>query len=238
MALQHSPRIVTDGLVLCLDAANPKSYIGSGVTWGDLSGTVSGTTQGTLTNGPIFSSENSGCIVFDGSNDYCSFYASDLTTTATIEMWVKVNNGWTGGNGKMFLGWNRYDVWTGTSSYAGSIGFNTASSDLYGIDNTTVASLNLTNKWSQYIFVMRTDVSYTNNKIYINAVPFSLSQRAGSESAANRNFNNGQGRIAIWGNDLNYCMPMNCAVFKVYNKELSAAEVLQNFNSLRGRFGL
>lgn len=67
MALSHSPRIVTDGLVLCLDAANKRSYPGSGTTWTDLSTTGA---SGVLTNGPTFDAANGGSVVFDGTNDY------------------------------------------------------------------------------------------------------------------------------------------------------------------------
>ena len=67
MGLAHSPSIVTDGLVLCLDAANTKSYPGSGTTWTDISGKGY---DGTLTNGPTFSSNYGGNIVLDGSNDF------------------------------------------------------------------------------------------------------------------------------------------------------------------------
>ena len=70
MALNHSPSIVTNGLVLCLDAANTKSYPGSGTTWTDISGNG---TSGTLTNGPVFNSANLGYFVFDGNlcNNRC-----------------------------------------------------------------------------------------------------------------------------------------------------------------------
>ncbi len=67
MAHFHSPRIITDGLVLALDAANQKSYPGSGTTWSDLSGNGN---NGTLTNGPTFDSGNNGSIIFDGVDDY------------------------------------------------------------------------------------------------------------------------------------------------------------------------
>ena len=65
MSLNHSPAIVTDGLVLCLDAANIRSYPKSGATWSDLAGA----NNGALTNGPTFDAGNGGSIVFDGSND-------------------------------------------------------------------------------------------------------------------------------------------------------------------------
>lgn len=66
MALAHNPKIVTDGLVLCLDAANPKSYPGSGTVWSDLSGNGN---NGTLVNGVGYNSNNGGYLTFDGSND-------------------------------------------------------------------------------------------------------------------------------------------------------------------------
>ena len=66
MPNNYGPRIVTDGLVLCLDAGNSKSYPGSGTAWNDLSRNGN---NGTL-NGPTFNSADRGSIVFDGTNDY------------------------------------------------------------------------------------------------------------------------------------------------------------------------
>ena len=72
MGLAHSPNIVTDNLVFCVDAANTKSYSGSGTDWKDLG---SQGNNGTLTNGPTFNSSNGGSIVFDGSlEDALIFY--------------------------------------------------------------------------------------------------------------------------------------------------------------------
>jgi hypothetical protein len=84
MGFNYSPKIVTDGLVLYLDAANSKSYPGSGTTWGDLS---RGGNNGTLVNGPTFSSANGGSLVFNGTNQY----ASVLNTTGinfTLACWI------------------------------------------------------------------------------------------------------------------------------------------------------
>jgi hypothetical protein len=67
MSVIGGPDTITDGLVLYLDAANTKSYIGSGTTWKDLSGNSN---DGTLTNEPTFDSGNSGSIVFDGVDDF------------------------------------------------------------------------------------------------------------------------------------------------------------------------
>ena len=81
MALHHSPRIVTSGLVLALDAADRNSYPGSGTTWTDLSGNAN---NGTLTNGPTFNSANGGSIVFDGTNDF-------EAVLERVRRWVKNN---------------------------------------------------------------------------------------------------------------------------------------------------
>jgi len=88
MSLNHSPAIVTDGLVLCLDAANQRSYPGTGTTWSDLAGA----NDGTLTNGPTFDSANKGSIVFDGSNDYVDCGGAEstkLVDSISITGWVK-----------------------------------------------------------------------------------------------------------------------------------------------------
>ncbi len=227
MGLYHSPQIVTSGLVLCLDAGNTKSYPGSGTAWTDLSGRGNNVT---LSNGPTYNSENGGSLVFDGTDDYADFFAPNLGTTTTVEMWARVSS-FAGG---MMFGWLYYDVYTPS----GMLGYNTGNSDVYGLSAATVTSLGLANNWKHYIFEMRSDVSYTNNKIYINGVSQTLSQQLSTESSGSRNFNSGNGRISGWRGDGNYRLPMRCASFKVYNRALTADEVRQNFNALRGRFGI
>ena len=75
MAIEYNnPKIVTDGLIHYYDAANPKSYPGSGTTWYDLVGNK----NGTLKNGATFSTDNQGVIVLDGVNDYIEILDMDL----------------------------------------------------------------------------------------------------------------------------------------------------------------
>jgi hypothetical protein len=219
---------VTDGLVLYLDAANRKSYPGTGTGWTDISGLGNNVT---LVNGISFSNTNNGNLIFDGTDDYVDFFAPNLTSVATIEMVCNIGANYAD---DMFFGWGLYDVWCG----GGNLGFNTANGDVYGISSATVSSLGLVNNWKHYVFEMRTDVSYTNNKIYINGSSQQLAQQVSGENSATRTFNSGNGRIAGWRNDNNYRIPMNCAIFKVYNKILSPQEIQQNFNALRGRFGI
>jgi hypothetical protein len=161
---------------------------------------------------------------FDGSNDYMDFFASDLTTTATIEMFCKIKTNY---SAKMFFGWLRYDVWTNS----GTIGYNTYASDIYGISQPTVTSLGIVNNWAHYVFEMRSDVPYTNNKIYINSQEQVLSQQFTSESPSARYFNNGLGRISgsRYSNS-SYFMPMNCVYFRVYNRALTQDEITNNYN--------
>ncbi len=88
--MKVGPKIVDEGLVLCLDAANKLSYPGTGTTWTDLAGS----NNGTLTNGPTFDDEKGGSIVFDGSNDYANLgNASSLfpgpNITASLFCWIK-----------------------------------------------------------------------------------------------------------------------------------------------------
>ena len=91
MGTSYNPRIVTDGLVLCLDAANKRSYPGAGTAWTDLSKQGN---NGTLTNGPTFDSANAGSIVFDGTNDYVSITRNSSITPNYISVcgWIKINS--------------------------------------------------------------------------------------------------------------------------------------------------
>ena len=225
MAISAGPSVVEDGLVFCLDAANKLSYAGAGTTWSDLKGG----NNSVLTNSPTFDPDNLGSIVFDGTNDHANFSVSGLTNVATIEIYCKLGASYAG---KMFFGFFRYDVWCN----GGAIGFNTARGDVHGISSSTASSIGVVDTWRHYVFEMRSDVSYTNNKIYIDGELQSLSQVNGSEGASNRNFNDGDGRIAMWLSSGSYYMPMNLSIFKIYNKALTQQQIKQNYKALRGRF--
>lgn len=215
---------VSNGLVLNLDAGIQRSYSGSGTVWNNLVGTD----NVSLTNGIGFERNNQDCrggtLIFDGVDDYVDFIAPNLGGTATVEMWAKVSS-----FGGMMMGWGSYDVYTPS----GMLGYNTANSDVYGISSATVTSLNLLNNWIHYVFEMRTDVSYTNNKIYINGVSQTLSQQLSTESG--RSFNSGNGRISGWRIDNGYRLPMRCALFRVYNRSLTQNEVTTNYNAIKGK---
>lgn len=228
MSAFAGPNSVESGLVFCLDAINVKSYPGSGTSWTNLTDNSTTTVSGTV-------AYSSGYITFDGSTTYADFSVSGLSTTTTVEMFVRIKSV-TNASGFMPFGWNTYDVWTGAN--LGALGYNTANGDVYGIPGATVTSLGIVNNWKHIIFEMRSDVSYTNNKIYVNAVSQTLSQVTGTENATYRTFNSGLGRIAGWRFDTNYKMNMDLATFRIYNRALLETEVRQNYNALKGRFGL
>jgi hypothetical protein len=222
-------QIIINGLVLSLDSGFTTGYPSTGTTLYDLSGNGNNCT---LTNGIGFSGDGSdydgsGTLTFDGADDYVDFYAPNLGTTTTVEMWCKIGAGY---SGTMFMGWGTYDVYCA----GGTIGYNTGNSDVYGISQATVNSLGIVNQWAHYIFEFRTDVSYTNNKIYVNGVSQTLSQQLGSEGG--RSFNGGSGRISGWRAHVGYQIPMGLGTFRVYNRALTQAEITQNYNAQKGRY--
>ena len=225
MGLKHHPRIVTNGLIMYVDAANSRSYSGSGLTANGLVGGIGGT----LVNGVGFGTTNNGFFTFDGTNDFMPFNISTSNTILTIDMWAKLKNF----SNTMPFGFFEYDVFT----FSGSMGFNTNNSDVYGITSATVTNLGIANKWTHYIFEMRTDVSYTNNKIYIDGNLQTLSNILGTENADKRTFNNGIGTISGYNfSPGSYSMSMDLGIFKIYNRALSQQEVLQNYNATKKRY--
>jgi hypothetical protein len=226
VGLDHSPLIVTDGLSLYADAVNTRSYAGSGTS---VNGLVSGIGL-TLVNGVGFGTTSTKYFILDGTNDNIPFNIPNVGTTLSIEMWGRINSF---SNGMPF-GFDRYDVWAN----GGRLGFNTAVGDQYGLTSIQVTNLGLLNQWKHYVFEMRSDVPYTNNKIYINSQNQSFLQVLGSEDSSNRNFNNGSGRISSWLTDDNYNLPMDLGQFKIYNRALSASEIVQNYNATKRRYGL
>ena len=226
MGLDHSPIIVTDALALYTDALNTRSYSGTGIT---VNGLVSGVGV-TLVNGVGFGTTETSYFTFDGTNDNIPFNIPNVGTTLSIEMWARIKS-FTNG---MPFGFNLYDVWANS----GRFGFNTAASDIYGLTSTQVTNLGLLNQWKHYVFEMRTDVSYSNNKIYINGQNQSLSQVAGTENTGNRSFNSGNGRISSWLFSDVFFISMDLAQFRAYNRALTAAEIVQNYNATKKRYGL
>jgi hypothetical protein len=226
MGINYSPKIVTDGLVLALDGANPKSYPGSGTTWFDLSGNGN---NGTLTNGPTFSSLDKGSIIFDGIDDFVNLSQPAVTFSPnrwTICTWMKPNN-----QSSRFLtpnsnGIDQYLSYNNTNQrvdvrIAQSADTNERTSG--GTSNTIPIGV-----WS-YSCV---SIDNLNIKIYAN----SILTNEYNETISIGNWS-GAWRLGQRGNSTNWYSG-EFSNFMVFNRALTQQEIQQNFNSLRGRYGI
>lgn len=232
---------VGNGVIMNLDASSKKSYSDSTLSdrWVDLvnyglTSSYSLTFSSINSTGPTYSATQSGYFNFNGSS-YVDFIAPVGTSkTITIEMWAKVSS--SGYSNKIIFGWLGYYI----QFLNGNLGFVTFTTDCYGISASTVSSLGLLDKWNHYVFEMRNDVSYTNNKIYINGNLMSLSQLSGAEFSGNRTFgivgSDGKGRIG--GSRLNTTslITMDCSLIRMYNRSLYASEVLENYNKSKRKY--
>lgn len=228
----------TGAPVLCLDAGSRISYPGSGTTWTDLSGNSN---TGTLTNGPTFDSANGGSIVFDGSNDYAQTTAYLFAEQKfTISFWCKVNafDGYTGG----VVSNSVYSIYGPTGSYQGYT--NTFSSVIQvssgsnAIGTITQSSFSA-GVWFHYCSVY--DGTQTGNsnrlQLYLNGQIKTLVYDLTVPSTP---YNSGlQARIGFGYAPSGYPY-FNGSISNVsyYSRALSAAEISQNFNLLRGRYGI
>lgn len=197
---------------------------------------VQGTNGGFQNIGPRYFPDQGGYLKFVSSGgvngSFINFNAPIGSATAvTVEVWARLAANY---SGTMLFGWDQYDVYMAS----GHLGYNTNSSDLYGINATKVTSLGIVGNWAHYIFEMRSDVSYTNNKIYINGEQQSLSQvlTGSGESALRRNFNFGFGRIGGFRGSNNYFFNGDISIFRVYNRALTKEEIMKNYSSGRKRY--
>lgn len=238
MAFVHNPKVTTSGLVFCLDAMNPRSYPGSGTAWNDLSGN---NTTATLTNSPTFVSSS---IQFDAVDDYCIFDVSQFSsgnspfTIDTVFRWSGTSPNYA------VIGYGRDDgpnrvpnisVLTG-----GTISFNFGSNSAIVNSTTTLP----TNTWVSCTAIY----SGTQSLLYINGIL----NNSINYSSANVDLNNGVngtngclaalfsgfGNVSSGATRRYGSFGGNIALVKVYNRAVSATEVLQNYNAIRNRYGI
>jgi hypothetical protein len=211
MGINYNPRTVTDGLVLALDAANSKSYPGSGTTWTDLSGRGN---TGTLTNGPTYSSANGGSLSFDGVDDYVNCGTPSISVgKITVNTWVKINAG------SLF----QHIVDSSSNSWHLAILSDNRPYFWNGSVYHQSAPILTVGQW-----YMLTGVQGTTLDIYINGV---LGQSIATDVSVTTNTVN-LGRFQGYGRQLNG----NIAQVSIYNRALTATEIQQNFNALRSRY--
>ena len=222
-------QIVTDGLVLHLDAANRKSYQSGSTTWNDLSGNRN---NGILVNGPTFDSTNGGSMVFDGVNDYVncgntsSLNAIGGTTNITVSGWAYYTA--YGGGGQS------YSVITVKGAPWTWLLENTSNTFKFRITaggadvNIADTSTHLLNTW--YNVVGTYDGS--NMRIYVNGVLKNTRAQTGTlaTNAVTAKIGTYQGT--------NYNLTGRVSNVSIYNRTLSPEEILQNYNATKSRFNL
>jgi len=219
------PHIVDNGLVFAIDAGSTRSYPGSGTTTTSLVGSITSA----LENGVGFSANNGGTFTFDGIDDYIgvpdsSVFNFTATPGVTIELWVYVTSYSSGGsmficqqNGSTFGG---FEFWTNTS---GSILFNSNAST--NIVTSAVGTFEL-NKWKHLVCT----ANGTTGKIYVNGELITTNSTTNFPSNVN-----GDLRIGNWPAS-GYMVNGSIPIVRLYNGELTTAQVLQNFNAQKSRF--
>ena len=228
MANLYGPRIVTDGLVLNLDAGNRKSYPGSGSTWYDLSGTGNNGTFGPSTAAPTFSSGNGGSLVFDGSNDYanCGNATSlSFTNNLTVSIWCSSNNAASYRSPLMKSSTGSWDDGFGYWQLSGTFAFYINKWNGAQKVSVSKASFPITNFVGTY--------NGENLKLYENGT---LIQTGSSYTT---NISNSSTNLEIGrGGGGSYNWSGNIAQTQIYNRALTPQEIQQNYNATKGRFGL
>jgi Concanavalin A-like lectin/glucanases superfamily len=223
--------IVTSGLVLHLDAGNPFSYpaTGVGTKWTDLSGNNN---HGTLVNGVSYTENNRGALSFDGSDDYVTLSSSQIapgTGAFTWNFWAKSTR----------TQQNYSILFSGAGSNAdyGVIGLNQQVG--YGLLY-----------YAGGYRIQDADISFFGNWIYVSFIGngggtgsrtlrlYKNGVQAGSTYTFDYNFTSTTPIIGANHSAFGECMGGNIANITYYNRALSAAEVSQNFNALRGRYGI
>ena len=218
MAISYYPSINLSGLILLADSANKNSYSGSGTVWNDLSGLGN---NGTLVNGPTFDANtNKGAFTFDGTNDYINFGNSSILqqSTGTLSAWTKASSPGSGYRGiiakqgayGLFYTDSILVAYDWTAGVARSTGINIA-------DNT----------WKNVVLTYQSGVS-NGTRIYINGVSVLTTTITIQSQVAN----------LFGGAEANASQYASCQIssFNMYNRALSAAEVSDNYNAMRGRY--
>ena len=227
----QAPPIVTNGLLLNLDAANPASYSGTGITWNDLSGnnnhgTLAANNSGSL---PVY---QNGSLYFNGSTSYVSIASSVIPNTGswTLSTWVKSPSG---GSTEMINTRNASTL-TGIllTSRGNGIRFQLNNPGVQQFEPNSTSNMT-DNRW--HLITITVDVSINQMKWYVdNNLANTINFSAGSLT--------GQGNFVIgwdyaWGGGSEYFRG-NIATVSVYNSVLTSSDVTTNFNATKTRFGL
>ena len=242
MSLSHSPLIVRDGLVFCVDAANPRSYPKSGTTWSDLKGS----NNGTLTNSPTFDADDKGSIVFDGANDYINCGpTNDITggneSEISICCWFKTNNSSSDAyavslkrlstdSTLVSISVNQQSSTSFTANYLGLV-YSSTSNPVHRW--VTKNDSTFYNKWTH----VSATVNTTAATLYVNGVN---SGQNTSDTYSGPTISNNTANTTIGAfkpsDDNNLYFDGEISLVQIYNKTLTPDEILQNYKATKGRY--
>jgi hypothetical protein len=237
MAFNRGPNVVTDGLVLALDAGNPKSYVSGSTTWYDKSGN---NYVGTLVNGPTFSSKNGGSIVFDGTNDYVSVPSLANTSfpqnAGTISIWYNIQS--TGGV-RTADDKGIFDQWDHTRDHI----FIRNYPNVSAVIQIALMSIRLGMSGYEAVGNYTISVDAFHNIVVTyttgvgGSVQFYIDGVLRTSGAIDSGFRP-TGQFVGFGSNGNGSMQGKGSIMHIYNRPLSAAEIQQNYNSTKSRFNL
>ena len=225
MGISGGPDMIQDGLVLALDAADRNSYVSGSTSWYDLSG---GSNTGTLISGSAYSGSNGGSVFFDGVNDYVSVATSGLVSSViSMDIWFNVNSS---KQYSALMGSNVTEKYEMIIKSGGAIEVGLSTNNYMQYNN--ILSLNT---WTNIVV---TAESGTQWKMYKNGVdlgsPTTYTGTWQVSGASISNFDLGR----IRNNVASFAYSGNISTVKIYNRALTATEILQNYNTQKARFGL
>ena len=227
--LSGGPTTVTRNLVFSYDIANPKSYISGSLVLNSLGPTQ---TTGSILNGPTYNSANGGSLVFDGTNDYVSLNPSTIPTGGeiTVGIW---NYGITNLVGGSIFGAssgsdrtiNIHLPWNNSVVYwdCGNDGAN-----FDRVNTSTLSAAQWQNSWHYWTFTKNASTGVMN--IYLDGILNTTG------TALTRTIKTPL--TASIGNFVGVYQNSRVAKLDVYNRALTATEVLSNYNTTKTRFGL
>jgi len=235
MSLTYGPSIVMNGLVLMVDSANPRSYPGTGTTWFDLSGSNNNGTINTASGSPTYSSGPGGGFTFSSANTANIRFSRPASGDFSLCIWFKsTGNSTSGSQWHQGEGLLDCEVSSNTVDYGLNYLNNKAALGI-GNSDTTFQSTTLINTGAWFYIVATRIQSSGAIAIYINSALETTGTASTSALTAPTYMYMGSsnGGVGTYGG-----LPGVIGLAQVYNRALSATEILQNFNAGRGRYGL